>query len=119
MNVEQLAQTVVLPANHSAVPDQALVKPNVVATPPSPAPVEHASASQVRAAAEQIDSYLKSTGRNLDIHVDKETGEMIVTVRDAETGEVIRQIPNEETLRLAKVLNSQANVSSAILDLSA
>jgi flagellar protein FlaG len=75
-----------------------------------------ATASSVKAAAQQIDSYLKSIGRNLDIHVDQDTGRTVVTVRDAATGDVIRQIPNEETLRLARSLGESA---AALLDITA
>lgn len=71
--------------------------------------------SAVKAAAAQIDSYLKSVGRELEYRVDDETGQTVVTVRDKTTGDVIRQIPNEEVLRLARRLNAG---SSALLDLS-
>jgi flagellar protein FlaG len=76
-------------------------------------PVQDMNAA-VRAAARQIDSYLKSVGRELEFRVDEDTGETVVTVRDTATGDVIRQIPNEEVLRLARHLNAG---SGALLDL--
>ncbi|HTE40127.1 MAG TPA: flagellar protein FlaG [Steroidobacteraceae bacterium] len=79
-------------------------------------PVEPPAEDAVKAAAAQIESYLKSVGRNLDIYVDRDTGKTIVTVRDAATGDVIRQIPGDETLRLARSLGDHA---SALIDLSA
>lgn len=78
-----------------------------------PAPQDMNAA--VKAAAAQIDSYLKSVGRELEYRVDDETGQTVVTVRDKSSGEVIRQIPNEEVLRLARRLNAG---SSALLNLS-
>ena len=71
-----------------------------VATPPT--------AEAVKAAAEQIDSYLKSTNHELNFRTDSETGQMIVSVRDKETGDVVRQIPGEEVLRMARALKAGA-----------
>lgn len=69
----------------------------------------------VRAAAKQIDSYLKSVGRELEFRVDEDTGMTVVTVRETATGDVIRQIPNAEVLELAR--RFQRN-SGALLNLS-
>ncbi|MBB6094207.1 flagellar protein FlaG [Povalibacter uvarum] len=68
----------------------------------------------VRAAAQQIDSYLKSVGRQVEFRVDDDTGTTVVTVRETATGEVIRQIPNEEVLQLARRFEAS---SGALLDL--
>jgi flagellar protein FlaG len=73
------------------------------------------AADSVKAAAQQIDTYLKSTGRNLNFRVDDATGQTVVTVRDATTGDVIRQIPSEEVLRLARSLGES---SAALFDQS-
>jgi uncharacterized FlaG/YvyC family protein len=121
MNIEQLVQSVV--DRYVPAPDGA---PHSVSHADATAAVKAAVAQpikqapppeQVKAAAEQIDSYLKSHGRSLDIHVDQDTGETVVTVRDANTGDVIRQIPNEETLQLAKSLGHGSS-SPAILNLT-
>lgn len=77
-------------------------------------PPEQTSAA-VRAAVQQIDSYLKSVGREVEFRVDEDTGRTVVTVRQAATGEVIRQIPNEEVLQLARHLDAG---SGALLDLT-
>lgn len=128
MNIEALTQSATLtravsdatnaPGPRVAQSDKAQtaqpVEPAAAAQPKAQAPAPTFDA--VKAAAAQIDSYLKSVGRNLDIHVDKETGRTIVQVRDSETGDVIRQIPNEETLRLARSLGESG---AAILDLTA
>jgi flagellar protein FlaG len=120
MSIEQVSTSLVtgqMPAynaSHASLTENDAVVASAVAPAPTP------SASHVdlvRAAAKQIDSYLKSTNRNLDIHVDHDTGKTVVVVRDSESGEVIRQIPDEEALRLAKSLGS--GDTAAILSLSA
>ncbi|HMN44439.1 MAG TPA: flagellar protein FlaG [Povalibacter sp.] len=69
----------------------------------------------VRAAARQIDSYLKSVGREVEFRVDDESGVTVVTVRETATGTVIRQIPNEEVLQLARRFDAR---SMSLLDLT-
>ena len=69
----------------------------------------------VKAAAAQIDSYLKSVGRELEYRVDEETGMTVVTVRATATGDVIRQIPNEEVLQMARRFQSGLGI---VLDLT-
>jgi flagellar protein FlaG len=77
--------------------------------------VEDMSAA-VRAAARQIDSYLKQVGRALEYSIDEATGRTVITVRVTATGEVIRQIPNEEVLELARHIDAGSN---ALLSLTA
>ncbi|HKE95465.1 MAG TPA: flagellar protein FlaG [Povalibacter sp.] len=92
---------------HEPVAPASVEKPAQV-----PAPQDMNAA--VRAAAQQIDSYLKSVGREVEFRVDEETGMTVVTVRATATGDVIRQIPNEEVLQLARRFRSG---SGAVLDL--
>ncbi|MBX5460565.1 MAG: flagellar protein FlaG [Steroidobacteraceae bacterium] len=61
----------------------------------------------LQAVAAQIESYLKSIGRELLFTVDEETNRTVVTVRDPVSGETIRQIPSEELLRIARALGAQ------------
>jgi flagellar protein FlaG len=63
---------------------------------------------RARNAAQQIESFVRSQGRDLEFRVDDSTGAVVVLVRDASTGEVIRQIPNEAALRFAERLASAA-----------
>lgn len=65
---------------------------------------EAADPAAVKAAASQIESYLKSAGRELEFRVDEGSGQMVVSVRDASSGELIRQIPGEAALRMARQL---------------
>ena len=64
------------------------------------------SANHERATA-QIESYVRSSGRDLQFRVDDESGRVVVSVRDSETGELIRQIPNEEVLRIAQAIEQR------------
>lgn len=84
-------------------------------TPPVPVSAAHEQAVKpdveaVKKAAESINAFIKSTQRNLEISVDKDTGIVVVKVVDKESGEVIRQIPAEETLAIAKHLDSVQGV---------
>lgn len=81
-------------------------------TQPSPQEMDMNTAARV--AAKQIDSYLKSIGREVEFRVDEGSGRTVVTVRETATGDVIRQIPNEEVLQLARRF---AAGSGSLLDL--
>ena len=56
----------------------------------------------MQAAAQQIQGYLKDSGRNLNVSVDESTGYYVARVVNPETGEVVRSLPSEETLRIAR-----------------
>lgn len=56
----------------------------------------------VRAAAAEIDAYLKSSGRELAIDFDESLSRPIVRVVEPETSRVIREIPSEEVLQVAR-----------------
>lgn len=56
----------------------------------------------VHAAAQRLEAYLRSVGRELKFQIDEASGRIVVSVLDATTGERIRQIPSEELLRLAR-----------------
>lgn len=58
----------------------------------------------VKAAAEQIESFLRHVNTNLEFRVDEAAGQVVVSVREQATGKLIRQIPSEEALRLAERL---------------
>jgi flagellar protein FlaG len=58
----------------------------------------------VARAAEQMQKFVSTMGRNLNFSIDGETGHHIVRVTNPATGEVIRQLPSEEMIRLAHSL---------------
>jgi len=60
---------------------------------------------QAKAAAEQIESYLRHVNTNLEFRVDDAAGKVVVSVREQATGELIRQIPSEEALAIAAQLD--------------
>jgi flagellar protein FlaG len=102
------------PAGAKVALDPVTSKTVELLTQAASAPATQEMNMAVRAAAAQIDSYLKSVGREVEFRVDEDTGVTIVTVRETATGDVIRQIPNDEVLQLARSLKSG---SSALLDL--
>ena len=56
----------------------------------------------MQVAAQQIQGYLKDSGRNLNVTLDESTGKYVARVVNPETGEVVRSLPSEETLRIAR-----------------
>ncbi len=56
----------------------------------------------MQVAAQQIQGYLRESGRNLNVSVDESTGYYVARVVNPETGEVVRSLPSEETLRIAR-----------------
>ena len=56
----------------------------------------------VRAAAAEIDAYLRDSGRELAIAFDESLSRPIVRVVEHATSRVVRQIPNEEVLQVAR-----------------
>ena len=58
----------------------------------------------VARAAEQMQKFVSTMGRDLNFSVDGETGHHIVRVTDPATGEVVRQLPSDEMIRLAHSL---------------
>lgn len=71
----------------------------------------------VHAAAQRLEAYLRSMGRELRFQIDEASGRIVVSVLDAETGERIRQIPSEEMLRLARARQDGTDSSSFLVNL--
>jgi flagellar protein FlaG len=65
-----------------------------------------ATAKSIKAAAEQIESYLRHVNTNLEFRVDEAAGKVVVSVRERATGDLIRQIPSKEALALAAQLDA-------------
>ena len=68
------------------------------------------SREAVAKAAEQIQTFVKEMGRNLDFSVDATTGYNVVKVVNPETNEIIRQLPSEELLKIARSMESWNSV---------
>lgn len=68
---------------------------------------EAPSVQEVREAADDVARYVDSVSRSLQISVDGELDQPIVTVLDSTTEQVVRQIPSEEIVAIAKFLRSQ------------
>lgn len=78
-------------------PPQPIEKPDMVAVD---------DMDTVRAAAAEIDAYLKTSARELAIAFDDSLSRPIVRVVEHETSRVIRQIPNEEVLQVARWIHN-------------
>ncbi len=93
---ERVTQQVRSDAEIIAVVASAEIKPSGVNETSQP------TREVVAKAAQQIQSFVQSMGRNLNFSVDSTTGYHIVRVTNPETGETIRQLPSEELLRIAQ-----------------
>ncbi len=68
-------------------------------------------------AAEEGNSLLQATRRNLQFMVDDSTKEVVVKIVDSDSGELVRQIPSEEMLNFIKRMQElQGEQGSVIQD---
>ncbi len=116
--VQTLSVTATKPASSApSAPKQTTTSPAAEQALTSKATAEVSGTRTVQqataAVAVQIESYLRSVGRQVQFSIDSLSGRTVISIRDTNTGEVIRQIPSEEALRLAQALGSQPN---ALLD---
>lgn len=56
----------------------------------------------VAKAAEELQNFVRSMGRNLNFSIDESTGYHVVRVMNPDTGELIRQLPSEELLKISR-----------------
>ena len=70
-----------------------------VASAPAPADLSKA--------IEQIQGYLKDSGKNLSVTFDDAIDRYVTKVVNSDTGEVVRTIPSEEVLAVARAINEQ------------
>lgn len=94
---EQKAQDVKMEASSDAIAAAARAKSDV-----SLESYATASKEVMQVVAQQIQGYLKESGRNLNVRVDESTGRYVARVVNPETGEVVRSLPSDETLRIAR-----------------
>ena len=93
--------------NVPTVRNDAEVVAKVISTPiksSNIAEVTQETRAAIAKAAQEIESFMLSMGRNLNISVDGNTGYHVVTVSNPATGEVIRQMPAPELLKIAQSL---------------
>ena len=67
----------------------------------TPAPVD------LSKAVEQIQGYLKDSGKNLSVSFDDSADRYVTRVVSSDTGEVVRTIPSEEVLEVARAINEK------------
>jgi flagellar protein FlaG len=89
------------------IPSDAEVVSKVISTQIKPSNVAETAQSTRAAidnAARELESFVHSMGRSINITVDGNTGYHVVTVTNPDTGEVIRQMPSPELLKIAQSL---------------
>jgi len=62
------------------------------------------SRDEMEQVVSQLKDYVQSMQRDMDFHVDDQTGRVVIQVIDSNSNEVIRQIPSEEILAIARHL---------------
>ena len=67
----------------------------------APAPVD------LSKAVEQIQGYLRDSGKNLSVSFDDSADRYVTKVVNSDTGEVVRTIPSEEVLEVARAINEK------------
>ena len=58
-------------------------------------------------AVEQIQGYLRDSGKNLSVSFDDSADRYVTKVVNSDTGEVVRTIPSEEVLEVARAINEK------------
>ena len=58
-------------------------------------------------AVEQIQGYLRDSGKNLSVSFDDSADRYVTRVVSSDTGEVVRTIPSEEVLEVARAINEK------------
>jgi flagellar protein FlaG len=92
----------ILPSAPATAPHAASSAPAA----PAPAPnVPPQQSQDMRAVAQQIQTFLQSSRPELEFSVDQSSGKVVLRISDPETGKVVRQIPSEEMLALSKALD--------------
>jgi len=69
-------------------------------------------AQTLKAAVQQIDSYVRNLGRSLAISFDESSGSYVVQVQNMETKELIRQVPSEDVLRISQAIEDRNSALS-------
>jgi flagellar protein FlaG len=93
------------PASQPASPGKAVTQPTGAILSSSGA---YAPASvDLNKAVEQIQGYLRDSGKNLSVSFDDSADRYVTRVVSSDTGEVVRTIPSEEVLEVARAINEK------------
>ena len=66
-----------------------------------------AAPADLSKAIEQIQGYLRDSGKNLSVSFDDSANRYVTRVVSSDTGEVVRTIPSEEVLEVARAINEK------------
>jgi len=79
---------------------------------------------EIKKSIVELNSSTQLISRNLEFHIDKESGKTVITVLDTDSNEVIRQIPSEQLLEISSRIsklqenNMQDSQAAGILFIS-
>lgn len=96
-------------ANHAApVAKLAAIHPLIVSdsTPQTAATADVSDDEGVplSRAVEELNRYVAGSRTDLKFTVDRDAGQVVVTIIDSESGQVLRQMPSVEAIRIARYL---------------
>lgn len=60
--------------------------------------------AEISAAVAELNRYVAGSRTDLRFTVDRDAGEVVVSIVDSESGQVLRQMPSPEALRIARYL---------------
>ena len=115
MNAISSVSTSAVSANRAGVRSPALSPASgsfAQAVPQSSSPAASGAASaqarvDLNKAIEQIQGYLRDSGKNLSVSFDDSANRYVTKVVSSDTGEVVRIIPSEEVLEVARAINEK------------
>lgn len=100
-------------ANKQATKSDAEVVAQAATPVIKPSSIDQTSAPTrevIAKAAQQLQDFVHTMGRNLSFSIDEATGYHVVRVVNPDTGELIRQLPSEELLKVAREFARLNNV---------
>ena len=113
MNAISSVSTSAVSANRAGVRSPALSPASgsfAQAVPQSSSPAASGVApvpANLSKAVEQIQGYLRDSGKNLSVSFDDSADRYVTRVVSSDTGEVVRTIPSEEVLEVARAINEK------------
>ncbi len=102
MSTELLSITPHTYATAAAKPAVALPLP--LAAKAAAADAEPEESTMLGKAIEELNRYVAGSRTDLRFAVDRDAGQLVVSIIDSESGQVLRQMPSLEALRIARYL---------------
>lgn len=88
----------------TAAAKPAVALPLPLAAKAAAADAEPENGATLGKAIEELNRYVAGSRTDLRFAVDRDAGQLVVSIIDAESGQVLRQMPSLEALRIARYL---------------